>query len=188
MNPYAGKIFLITGTRDVGKTRFCSRLVKVAKNLKIETRGVLSVGGFKNGSKQRIDLVDISNGNKFLLAVARSALKGGLVTDRWSFDLDAMAQGSGILQKSIPCDLLVIDELGPLEFSRGTGWQEGIRAVESGQYHAAVVVIRPELISVVKERWENVTLIDIPANMDDCTEKLLQEKILGDLIRMSTKK
>ena len=54
--------------------------------------------------------------------------------------------GNHVLSNSTPCDLLVVDELGPLEIDRGTGWQAGLAAVDSKEYAVAVVVVRAELL------------------------------------------
>ena len=37
-------------------------------------------------------------------------------------DAEVLAWGTRILQQATPCDLLVVDELGPLKFERGEGW------------------------------------------------------------------
>ena len=64
------------------------------------------------------------------------------------------------------CDLLIVDELGPIELERGEGWQNGIAALNSGEYQAAVVVIRPELLDAASQLWPNASLITIQNNQD----------------------
>ncbi len=52
---------------------------------------------------------------------------------------------------SVPCDLLVIDELGPLEFNLKVGWLSALDVVKTGQFSLALVVIRPELLEPARE-------------------------------------
>ncbi len=52
-----------------------------------------------------------------------------------------------MLESATPCDLLIVDELGPLEFERNEGWPAGLAAIDSAAYKVGVVVIRPELLA-----------------------------------------
>lgn len=61
----------------------------------------------------------------------------------------------------MPCDLLIVDELGPLEFNRGEGWIAGLTAVDSGSYQSALVVIRPSLLKMAYQRWEVSQVFDL---------------------------
>ncbi len=90
--------------------------------------------------------------------------QGSLIsTQRWAFLLEAVEMGNQILMDAVPCDLLVIDELGPLEFDRGEGWVKGFESVSSGEYKAAIVVIRPSLLDKALMRWE----VDRVINLDE---------------------
>ena len=51
-----------------------------------------------------------------------------------------------VLGRSCPCDVLFIDELGPLEFDKGEGYTEAFPVLKSGAYGQAYVVIRPECL------------------------------------------
>jgi hypothetical protein len=52
-----------------------------------------------------------------------------------------------------------VDELGPLEFRLGKGWQAGLDILDSGQYCLAFTVIRPEFLPLAKQRWPSAKLI-----------------------------
>ena len=47
----------------------------------------------------------------------------------------------------------MIDELGPLEFRGEGGFLAGFQAIAAQQYRLALVVVRPELIDIARERW-----------------------------------
>jgi nucleoside-triphosphatase len=85
----------------------------------------------------------------------------GLHTPRWSFHAEAVAWGNAAFNAASPCDLLVVDELGPLEFERGEGWQAGLATIEAWDYRLGVVVIRPELLGVARQRWPQARVIEI---------------------------
>jgi hypothetical protein len=88
-----------------------------------------------------------------------------------------------MLKGAIPCDLLIVDELGPLEFDKGQGWLEGFRAVDSGRYRAALLTIRPSLLDRALQRWGKAEVIDLErSDLSILTPSIiLQEKLLGDM-------
>jgi hypothetical protein len=54
-----------------------------------------------------------------------------------------------------------VDEIGPLEFKREQGFTEGLSALDSGQFQAALIVIRKELLSAAEERWPGLNAYEI---------------------------
>jgi nucleoside-triphosphatase THEP1 len=91
---------------------------------------------------------------------------------------DAVAWGNQILRETVPCDLLVIDELGPLEFNREEGWIKAFDVLESGDYRSALVVIRPTLLDDALERWDVERII----NVDDPDDAYRDGKALFALL------
>ncbi len=159
---------LITGALERGKTTLCEQLAKLAGEAGWEVRGVLSLAVFVAGRKVSIDLVNLSSGERRPLA-HRDRSTDGICTKRWNFIQNATEWGNAILGRatsysdSAPCDLLIIDELGPLELVRGEGWLNGLTAIESGNYRLAVVVIRPALLHLALEKWPDAEVIEISA-------------------------
>jgi len=66
-----------------------------------------------------------------------------------------------MLEEAVPCDLLMIDELGPLEFQRGEGWVNGFDVIENGEYSTALIVVRPSLIDEAARLWQVSRIIDL---------------------------
>ena len=90
-----------------------------------------------------------------------------MTTDHWAFIPESLDWGNEILgSKHTPCDLLIIDELGPIELERGQGWQNGLSAIASGKYRVAAVVIRPELISTAIHLWPEAQVLHINEKSD----------------------
>ena len=99
----------------------------------------------------------------------------GLHTRRWRFSTDALEWCNKILKAAVPCDLLVIDELGPLEFERGEGLLAAFEAVDSRQFETCLVVVRPSLVEKARRRWPDAGAINIGEDMD--ISALVQEQL-----------
>ncbi|MCE1255354.1 MAG: hypothetical protein LWX83_17625, partial [Anaerolineae bacterium] len=59
---YAGKIVIISGWRNVGKTSFCRKMCSICLNEGLLVKGVLSPSRFENGNKTGIYALDLSGG------------------------------------------------------------------------------------------------------------------------------
>ena len=176
VKPGAGQIIILTGTGDAGKTTLCLRLLEGLRHTNLIIKGVLSPPREENGTRIGIDLLDIEKEFRQPLATLRSGDPGGLSTIRWKFEEGAMETGNHILKYAVPCDLLVIDELGPLEFERSLGWLNGLKAVDSREYNLAIVVIRPSLIEKALHRWPGAEVIDVT--------RASQSQVLAALLKL----
>ena len=62
-------------------------------------------------------------------------------------------------------DLLVIDEIGPLELLHGEGWTAALPLLNSPVYRVGLVVIRPELVETACRQLPalqgNITLTSV---------------------------
>lgn len=157
--PIVPLLFLVTGSQGAGKTTFCSKLVQAAREAGWKAAGLLSHPVFENNLRVAIDTEDLRSGEQRRLAVRSEHPSPG--SRHWKFDEAVLEWGSSVLSAATPCDLLVVDELGPLEFERGEGWQNGITAVDSEDYAVAFVVIRADMLGTVLLRWPDANLIEI---------------------------
>ena len=143
-------LWVLTGGRGVGKTSHCRALVEQACASGWDVAGLLSPAVFENGVKTGILTQDLRTSEARPLAmlsrlnVKRSTFN--LELGQWLFDPTVVDWGNQILQSRQPCDLFIIDELGPLEFFRGEGWVNAFDALRQVRYRLGVVVIRPECI------------------------------------------
>ena len=78
-----------------------------------------------------------------------------------------------MLQNATPCDLLIIDELGPLEFDRGEGLLAGFDANDSRQFKASLTVVRTSLLEKARDRWPDAEALII--SDDDNISTLVKE-------------
>lgn len=155
------QVVVITGEIESGKTSLCRELDRLARLDGIKSAGLISPAVFEAGSKTAIDVQDLTSGERRRLADLRERISTGLETRRWSFHPDAVAWGNQILQRACPCDLLIIDELGPLEFNRAEGWISALEIVDQGQFQTALLVIRPDLVGAASRRWQVTRILDL---------------------------
>ena len=157
-------LFLVTGSRGAGKTTFCNALVKAAREAGWKVSGIVSQPVYEDSQRTGIDAEDLSTGEKRRLAVRSDQPTPG--AKHWQFDETAIAWGNQVFQTSLPCDLFVVDELGPLEFEHNAGWQAALTAVDSNQYAIGIVVIRSEMLGHVLLRWSAANLVEIDTPED----------------------
>jgi hypothetical protein len=171
------KRFIITGVQGSGKTTFCQSLIDLAHSAGWYVTGILSPPIVVGGKKVGIDVVDLSSKLRRHLAHNINQGGNGPKTIQWAFVGEALSWGNQVLGNLPPCDLLVIDELGPLEFDRGEGWLNGIPAVSDGVYTFALIVIRPGLVEKALEIWPDAAVyeVDDPRNATSLAEEFFRE-------------
>ena len=148
---------LLTGKRQVGKTTVCRQVAELARGLGYDPAGVLTpVLLDENGFPVARHAVIVPDGEQRLLARADGDL-GGPRTSRYSFDADVLSWVIGRLRGAIShgCDLLVIDEIGPLELEQGKGLASLLSDLSKGTL-PLLLVVRPELIGRLQERLPDV--------------------------------
>ena len=152
-------LFIVTGSQGAGKTSFCRHLIASAREAGWQTAGLLSRPVFEDSTRTAIEVEDLRSGETRRLAVRSESPTPG--SKHWQFDPSALAWGTHVLAASTPVDLLVVDELGPLEFEQKTGWQTGFSAVSSRQYAICLVVVRAEMLGQALKRWPEAHLVEI---------------------------
>lgn len=162
LTPTRGRIVIITGGRGAGKTRLCLRLAERARAYGWRVAGAACPAVFQAGEKTGIAVQDLRSGETRRLAQRLTPGSAAQVrTEGWAFDPDGLDWGNRLFASAAPCDLLVVDELGPLELVRGEGWQAALEALAQGGYCLALVVVRPELLDVLPAAWHIQRVVDL---------------------------
>jgi nucleoside-triphosphatase THEP1 len=170
---HQGRLVLITGPRGVGKTTLCTHFAAAAHEAGLDVAGLLSPPRLADGRHVGIDVRDLRSGEQRALAERRSTTNGPH-TDRWAFHADALAWGEARLREATPCDLLIVDELGPLELAQGKGWQEALATLEKRAFRLALVVIRPEWLETASARWPEAQVVAVDeGSLDRLVARLL---------------
>ncbi len=162
-------IRVVSGWRGVGKTTWCRRLVARGRARGLACAGLLSPARFAASAdlggpvvKTGIEVEDVRTGQRRLLASRLAGELHGLQLGPWTFDEAILAWGNQVLAATTACDILVIDELGPLEFDQQQGWAAGFDLIERRCYRLAVVVVRPEYLEPFQQRWPQASVITLP--------------------------
>lgn len=161
MNAKESRIWIITGPFQVGKTHLCNNLIRQIQDQGLGLAGVICPPVFEEGFKTTINIENLKTNDRKTLAHKRTTETEGLLTEHWVFDEEVLQWGNRVLAETKGSDVLLIDELGPLEFTRGEGWQNGLLAIDGGEYKIAVVVIRPSLVETAIKRWPHAKVIDL---------------------------
>jgi nucleoside-triphosphatase len=155
---------LLTGEREVGKTRLCQRVVGEAERRGFSCAGVLSPALFDGQQKVGISLIDVASGEERSLATADDA-PHGVRWGKYRFVPSSLSWGAELLVKAIPCDLLVVDELGPLELESRQGLVGALDVLAQGGFSLALVVVRPALLDEMKGRLKGKQPVILEVNL-----------------------
>ena len=171
----AGRLWILSGGTGTGKSTFCRQVADMARAKGLDTAGLISPAVFEGGLKTGISALDLRSRQSRCLAGLRENTPADLATGRWSFFKQTIDWGNRVLETATPCSLLIVDELGPLEFERGQGWTTGLHALDSGDFKAALTVVRPALLSAARLRWPHARLWQHQTQQEreESAEKLL---------------
>lgn len=133
-------VIVLTGERGIGKSTVCRGTVGMAQSEGYTCGGILTLA-HEDGR----DVLDVSSGDVRRLTLEVNAAQG-VDQGRFCFDRQVLAWGSTLLIQATPCDLLVVDEIGPLELERGGGWINAFDVLRGGDFALALAVVRPELV------------------------------------------
>ena len=145
------RAMLLIASSGLGKTTACRRAVEQAQARGLRASGVLSLPVYQDGVKTAIALRDIAGEQERILARAHHDGEGPRV-GVWTFDPASVVWGQQVLASLPPCDLLVIDEIGPLELEMGQGLTNALDALRRADYRLALVTLRPALAGEVAAR------------------------------------
>jgi nucleoside-triphosphatase len=154
-------IILVTGEIGVGKTTYVRQRVTMALQEHRTVAGIISPGKYRSGERVEIWANEPHSGDRYPLAELATPTSSGIVTPRWAFDPAAVQRANQSLACIVTADLLVVDELGPLEWHRGEGFIAAFDLLEKATIGEAIVVIRRSLLEVATARWPSSTVIEI---------------------------
>ncbi len=171
-----GRLLIVTGEPGSGKSTRCRQVVRTAREAGLVVRGVVGVDKPVAGGVERW-LEDLRNGERVLLGRMGTPEAIAAGAPRWTLEDAALDRCDAILRAACPADLLVIDEVGPVELIQRRGALAGVRRALSGQYVVAVVVVRPWLVPRFLELFP-----DPPAEVVD----VLGTDVLARLVAVVT--
>ena len=146
-------LFLLSAPFQSGKTTFLWKLAVQARTADLKMAGILSHAVYQGSRKERIEVEDLHTGTRRILADRQ---QGDLIYPLlapWRFHSSVLEWSNGVLASIAPCDLLLIDELGPLEWIEEGGFRAAFAVLDANCYRWAVAVVRPSLLHLAQQRW-----------------------------------
>jgi nucleoside-triphosphatase THEP1 len=166
LTPPVPPIFVLSGPRGVGKSSVCGHVAAEVSRRGFRVGGIVterseasSVFLAETDSRH---LVDLSTGER--ISFGRRAGEdapgawapagpdpafplGDELTPGWEFGGQTFQFGERAIVSAADADFLVVDELGPLELRGGRGWAAAVPVLRTGEFAAALVVCRTELLA-----------------------------------------
>lgn len=176
MKTTAPRILVLSAESGAGKTQLCIQAIALLRETRARVSGIISPARFEAGKKTGIYARDILSNEQRLLA--QPGKQAGL---GWVFDPATLDWGSQVLRAAAPCDVLVVDELGPLELERNQGWTVALDILKTCGCAAALITIRPSLIAVLKERLRGYDVKVISVTPSSPSAEALRDSVLSRL-------
>jgi nucleoside-triphosphatase THEP1 len=173
--PEGPRVLLLSGPAGCGKTTVCVKVIELARARGLAVAGLLTPPRQVEGRIVGLDVQNVWTGERRGLAEDGGPFDGP-VLGRWHFHRDALAWGASVLGRIEACALLVIDEFGPLELSRGGGWVNGLALLRTRVYDLGLVVVRPSLVLQLRELLSGLevqTLLVTESNRDQLPQDIL---------------
>jgi len=144
------RVVIVTGARDCGKTTALVEAVEELKRLGHRVAGFVQPAERHDDEKNAYFVRDVATGEEAPLA-RKLALGRGLAGTRFEFDPAGFALARRALARVASGDVLVVDEMGPLELS-GEGHMQPVRvALATPGLAGAVVCIRDHLLPPLRQ-------------------------------------
>jgi nucleoside-triphosphatase THEP1/energy-coupling factor transporter transmembrane protein EcfT len=176
----AAPVIVATGKPGTGKTTILLDVLAGLAGAPDRVVGIAQPGLFEHGRKVGFRIRDLDSGEttEFAQLVDRAEGQHGTRFQFLQRGLDLAARALG---KASPGDLLVIDELGPMEL-RGIGHMPAVRAAMSTPgLRATVIVVRthlvPSLLAALDAR--DASVVDLTGIRGAETFRLTLERVLA---------
>ena len=170
------RIIVLTGERGIGKSTVCRETVALAQDTGYACGGLVTLA-----HDDVREVLDVNSGDVRRLTqegdTAQTVEQG-----RFRFDPAVLAWGNRALIRATPGDLLVVDEIGPLELERGTGWMNAFDVLRGRDFRLALVVIRPELVAQAQRRLPDCATVIIDVTREN------RDQLPGTLMGMLREK
>jgi nucleoside-triphosphatase THEP1 len=178
-------VVLLTGAPGEGKTRGCQRLVEAARHKGLRASGLLTEARRLSSGRIVQTVLNLRTGERRHLAdyvgVDEGEPIGRGVAGRfsWTFVGNSVRWGRHELDRCLTgsTDLLVVDQLGPLELLAGSGWVNAVRVLREGNYGLAVVVVNPLVVTQLAELLSGIEVEQVQTAQtppDRLQERLLR--------------
>jgi molybdopterin-guanine dinucleotide biosynthesis protein A len=134
---------LIVGEPGSGKTSWCRRYINSCRKSGTSVGGILSPATEKQGQRIGSNALDLLTGEKvpFARLSARGSVRGGEEVGDFTISGRGISFACTAIERAVAsrCDLVVIDEVGPLELS-GKGLMPAVESALASPINVLIVV------------------------------------------------
>jgi len=174
--------YLITGSRETGKTLLCERMIEEFSSAGFAAKGILSIKRTEIEGGRKIFARNIESNTEREIAIYNPGWDEDFPKRDWQMNHKNLEWADAIIRKSVPADILFIDELGYLELQKGSGLVSSFEILESGKYSFAFIVVRPSLFDLAKKKMQIDGVIYINPSTDiEKTAISLSDQVLNKL-------
>lgn len=140
---------MLTGSVHSGKTTFLADAAARWKASGVAVGGFLSVARLRNARDQGYDLVDLKDGTSapFLTRIGEPDWPS---VGPYRFVPEILERAGAILSRDRGADILIVDEIGPLELGGEGLWPAFVEALASGA--RCLCVVREEILDEFRAR------------------------------------
>jgi len=171
------KYFFLTGRPGVGKTTVLLRVVEKLRREGLKVGGLISREVREKGARVGFKVIDLDNGREGWLAHVNQPVGPKLGKYRVCLeDLESIGVNA-IIRAVKEADIVVIDEVGPMELFSQAFKRALIEALKSEKTILGTIHYRVKtpLITKIKER-EDVAIIEVThKNREELPEKITHE-------------
>jgi nucleoside-triphosphatase len=180
------RVVLLTGPPGVGKTTMVNRLYDHYSAIGMRIAGITTREERQNGQRVGFKIKDLSTGKEGWLA-QKDSLQGPRVGSYRvvSKDLETIGVSALVHAFEEPCDMIIVDEIGPMEMT-STSFREIISKVLKSEKATIATVKFGSHYSEVEKIRPNCILLEISAeNREEVYQRLIEqvEEWIGPLGR-----
>jgi nucleoside-triphosphatase THEP1 len=147
------KIFIVTGSRNEGKTTFTQKITEELKKNNISVGGILSKKIVSDSQTTGYDLIDIETNDTFVF-LRRNENTGTEKIGKFRISQKGLETGTVILgpEKQHGNKLVVIDEIGSLELDN-KGWSGCFQKLIESSENNILITVRDTYVEDVIIKW-----------------------------------
>ena len=153
-NPGSGpRVYILTGAQGSGKTTLLGKLIPLIRQHGRSIAGIRAPVVIDLGIRTGYNVEDIRTGD--MLPLCRTSNRNATVsTGPFGFDREGLRFGSAALSLDAvgQRDVVIVDEIGPLELTGG-GWAPALRPLLESYDGTLLLVVRPDMLQSVLKRW-----------------------------------
>lgn len=171
-------IYIISGKKGEGKTRFIKELIEYFKENKLSFGGIISEKQVQNEDCVAYEIVDVESEHKAQFLV-KGDIEGCEKIMKFSILSEGLEFGNAIIKAAIENkNIIIIDEVGLMEL-QNRGWYQSIGNIKKLQNKIFIITARDIFVDelIEKFQWKSSRIINISNSKPEILAKDIVESI-----------